>query len=306
MTPAGQLDWTRDGVDWPHRDASRFATAGGLVWHVQQMGEGPDLVLVHGTGASTHSWRDIAPRLAGRYRVTMMDLPGHAFTSRPALDGMSLSGMSGALSQLLEAERVRPAFVVGHSAGAAILLRMCLDRLISPRSVISLNGALTPFPGLAGQVFPPLARLLYLNPVAPRIVAWRASAPGAVARLLAGMGSPLDATGLGFYERLFRAPGHVDGALTMMACWDLGPLARDLPRLDVPLVLVAGGNDRAIPAEDAFKIRDRVKTARVEYVRHLGHLAHEERPDEIATLILKLSEAGAAADTPAARSRERP
>ncbi len=42
--------FARAGRDWPNREASRFVTAGGLTWHVQEAGEGPVLLLVHGTG----------------------------------------------------------------------------------------------------------------------------------------------------------------------------------------------------------------------------------------------------------------
>ena len=42
--------WERDGRDWPNREASRFVKAAGLRWHVQVAGEGPVILLVHGTG----------------------------------------------------------------------------------------------------------------------------------------------------------------------------------------------------------------------------------------------------------------
>ena len=77
-----RLDWTVDGADWPNRDASRFVEAGGLRWHVQVMGTGPVALLVHGMGASSHSWRDVAPLLASRFTVIIPDLPGHAFTDQ--------------------------------------------------------------------------------------------------------------------------------------------------------------------------------------------------------------------------------
>jgi len=80
----GKLVWERDGRDWPNRDASRFVRAGGLRWHVQKTGTGPVLLLVHGTGAATHSWRELAPLLARRFTVIAPDLPGPGFTQRPA------------------------------------------------------------------------------------------------------------------------------------------------------------------------------------------------------------------------------
>ncbi len=119
-----RLDWARDGRDWPNRDASRFVDAGGLRWHVQVLGpadaDAPTLLLLHGTGAATHSWRALAPRLAHGFRVVAPDLPGHGFTSMPPADGLSLPGMAAAVGALLAALDASPALVVGHSAGAAV------------------------------------------------------------------------------------------------------------------------------------------------------------------------------------------
>jgi len=81
-----RLIWERDGRDWPNRSASRFVSAAGLRWHVQQFGTGPVALLVHGTGASTHSWRGLAPILAESFSVVAPDLPGHGFTEAPAAD----------------------------------------------------------------------------------------------------------------------------------------------------------------------------------------------------------------------------
>ena len=50
---ADRPTWEHDGRDWPNREHSRFVTAAGLRWHVQVAGQGPDLLLVHGTAAAT-------------------------------------------------------------------------------------------------------------------------------------------------------------------------------------------------------------------------------------------------------------
>jgi magnesium chelatase accessory protein len=86
-----------------------------------------DILLLHGTGASAHSWRDVAPALARHHRVIVPDLPGHAFTQRPPAAGLSLPGMAAALGALLQTLEATPAVIVGHSAGAAIAARMALD-----------------------------------------------------------------------------------------------------------------------------------------------------------------------------------
>lgn len=284
--PSGALDWDRDGADWPHRAASRFVEAAGLRWHVQQMGTGPAILLVHGTGAATHSWRDLMPILADTYTVVAPDLPGHGFTETAASAGMSLEGMSRGVTKLMEVLQVRPELAVGHSAGAAVIAQMSLES-VSLKGLVSLNGAFQPIGG--SRIFSPLAKLIAGNSVVPRLFAWRVGDGRTFDRLIRATGSQLDATGKTLYARLARNPVHVAGALAMMANWDLPALQTRLPRTKIPLLLVAAGDDGTVPATDAFKTRAVVPGSTVEYIRGLGHLAHEERPREIAGVIDKFA-----------------
>lgn len=284
---ADRPDWIRDGHDWPHRAASRFVEAASLRWHVQEFPRpgAPVLLLLHGTGAATHSWRGLAPRLADHFHVVAPDLPGHGFTDPlPDVD-LSLPGMARAVTGLVEALGLPPAVAAGHSAGAAVLARMCLDGGIAPRLLVALNGALAPLPGAANLLFPGMARLLFLNPFTPKILAWTADR-SAARRLIEGTGSRLDAQGIELYRRLFAKAGHVRGALGMMANWDLDRLHRDLPGLTTRTLLIVGGDDRAILPDTAFGVRDRLPDARVALIRGLGHLAHEEAPERVAEVLL--------------------
>ena len=153
------MNWNDAGKRWPNRDASQFVQAGGLTWHVQILGTGPVIFLLHGTGAATHSWRALLPLLANHFTVIAPDLPGHGFSQALPSSQMSLPGIARAAADLLRALKVVPARVVGHSAGAAILAQMCLDAQIAPHALVSLNGAMLPLRGIPGMVFSPVAKL---------------------------------------------------------------------------------------------------------------------------------------------------
>ncbi len=292
MSPDEQapLDWTRDGPQWPHHAHSRFVRAAGLNWHVQQFGSGAPVLLVHGTGASTHSWRALAPLLARRYAITSCDLPGHGFTTGMPARGLSLTGMSEALAALLLALEVRPQLVIGHSAGAAIGCRMTLDGYLTARAVVSINGALLPLHPLQRMLFSPFARLLASSALPARIIARLARDPAAVDRLLAGTGSQLDADDVELYRRLVRTPAHVGGALRMMAQWELDQLERDLVRLPVPLILIVALADRMVPPSQALQVQRLLPQATVIRLPGLGHLAHEERADVVAEAVLSCTD----------------
>jgi magnesium chelatase accessory protein len=281
------LVWSRDGLDWSNRDASTFIEAAGIHWHVQKMGRGPPLLLLHGTGAATHSWRGLAPILARQFTAVAPDLRGHGFTQSPPPHRLSLPGMASDASQLLRTLDVKPEIVLGHSAGAAILARMCLDGKISPRLLVSINGAFMPFGGIANHLLSPLAKLLVMNPFVPRMFARQAANAGAIERLIRNTGSTIDEHGVALYRKLVCSPAHVAAALRMMANWRLEPLLHDLPRLTTALLLLAADKDRSISPNVAWRVREICSQAMIERLPGLGHLAHEERPQLIADLILR-------------------
>ncbi|WP_226896058.1 alpha/beta fold hydrolase BchO [Polymorphobacter sp. PAMC 29334] len=267
--------WRTEGGDWPNREASRFVAAGGVRWHVQVAGEGSVVLLLHGTGAASHSWRDIFPDLSRDYTLVAPDLPGHGFSS--GIGAPTLPAMARAVAALLVELDLSPALIVGHSAGAAIGLRLAIDAY--PVPVVSFNGALLPFPGIAAKLFPAMAKLLFVNPLVPAIFALQARGPGVVAGFLErATGSKIDARGVDLYARLFRRREHVAGALAMMANWDLAALAADFGRVRAPVQLVYGDRDAAIPPSVATEVAKRITGSTTLAMPGLGHLAHEEDP----------------------------
>lgn len=283
---SGGPRWAVEGRDWPNRDSSRFVEAGGLVWHVQQMGSGPPILLLHGTGAATHSWRGVMPLLARDFTVIAPDLPGHGFTRGRPRGGLTLPGMAGAVTDLLAALDLAPTAIAGHSAGAAIALQWVHDSAARV-PVIGLNPALTPYPGLAARLFPALARVLFVNPLVPHMLAGIARWPGETERFLhRATGSKLDAEGLAGYRALMCTPGHCAGAVEMMANWNLEAFARVMPGIAAPVLLVHAEGDRAVPLNSVQQGAAQMPDARLEVLPALGHLAHEERPDLAAALIL--------------------
>lgn len=284
-----RLDWNEHGKEWPNYAASTFVRAGGLTWHVQRMGNGPSVVLLHGTASSVHTWAGIAPLLASAYSVTMFDLPGHGFSEPLRSHQMTLEHIAARAAELIKALDVRPDILIAHSAGASIAAQMVCDRRIAgPRGIISINGALLPFSGAAAWLYPAAARLLSASGIPTRIFARRAAADGATERVVGATGSRIGAEGLSCYRRLFSCETHVQAALDMMAHWDLARLGGCMRRLDLPFHLIACSDDLAVPAEQAFTVKAMLPRAEVHYVRGCGHLAHEEAAERIGELVMRL------------------
>jgi magnesium chelatase accessory protein len=256
-------------------------TVGALRWYSRrwpstQGGDAPVVLLLHGTGSSAHSFERLAPLMAAQFTVVAPDLPGHARTGAPPTQALDLPSVARATGEWLAVQNLRPALIVGHSAGAAIALRLVLDGLISPQRVVALNGALLPLQGWAGQLFLPLARTLVKQPLVPRFFSAAASQPVVLQRLLASTGSRLDAHGAEAYAQLVAQPEHTANVLRLMASWDLAPLAADLPKLRAALQLIVGTHDRTVNPKQAHEVQARVPHATVHELPGLGHLAHEE------------------------------
>lgn len=90
-----------------------------LAW--QQLGEGPDIVLVHGLAANRAFWFGTATALSRRFRVTLFDLRGHGYSSTPR-SGYSASAMGDDLLALMDLIGIDHAILVGHSYGGAATL----------------------------------------------------------------------------------------------------------------------------------------------------------------------------------------
>lgn len=283
---ARSLTWEKDGDSWPNRRFSRFVEAGGCRWHFQRAGRGPRVLLLHGTGASTHSWAGLFPRLAARCDVLAPDLPGHAFTTSLTGTNSSLPGMAASLERLLGETGFQPDVLIGHSAGAAIAVRLAAISKSPPVCLVALNGALRPLGGFAGLAGPAIAKAITISPLMILAISRGGNDRARVARLIRSTGSEPSEPYLSLYTRLFSTPSHVRGTLRMMANWDVSGILSDLERSCCPLVQITGANDQAVTPALAAELAHQKQSVSHILLPRLGHLAHEEDPEALSEAIL--------------------
>ncbi len=292
MTPAALPN------DWPFKAHSSLISTGRQRFWVADTGpkDAPALVLLHGTGASGHSFRHTLPGLSQTYRVITPDLAGHGCSATGFSGRLSLDTMATDLWSLLDTLKIQPQAIIGHSAGAAIGLRMAELRPVP--HIVGLNAALGEFDGAAAFLFPILAKGLATLPFASSAITSFFGRPGTVERILTGTGSPLDPEGRTQYLRLVRDPDHVTGALGMMAEWKLQGLLNRLPQTQTKVTLIASEGDRAVPAQVSIDAARRIPGAKLHLLPKLGHLAHEETSDGLSALILDVLGPDRSTETP--------
>lgn len=269
--------------DWPLAEYGRQILHRPHRWHVQEAGSGPLILLIHGAGGASQSYRNLFPILMQSHHVVALDLPGQGMTQMGARQRCGLDFMAADIASLCQSQGWAPDIIVGHSAGGAIALRLW-ELGLRPSQIVLINAALSNFKGMAGWLFPIMAKALAATPFSANLVTATASR-SATASLIAGTGSQIDAAGIDLYFRLIRDRTHVDATLSMMAQWSLDGLLRRLETITAPVHLIVGLNDKTVPPTVSRDAASRLPNARLTELAGLGHLAHEENAAQIAALI---------------------
>jgi magnesium chelatase accessory protein len=275
--------------DWPQRRHSRSLKVGPIDWHLQMVGHGPLVLLLHGSGASAHSWAEILPLLSGHATVLAPDLPGHGFTTGAPYSDLTLPRLRESLAALIGALKLpRPALVVGHSAGAALALRWAVDATRAPKAVLGFAPSLVAPPARFMQWLAPVVQPFATSLPVTSLLATLAGPTGFVDMLLDSTGSRLAASQRAAYRQLFSRASHVRGAMSFMAAADLPSLLPACSKLPCAAHFVLGDNDHWIPERPLRALLERTFVQADVQRWPGGHLVHEEAPQRAAKRVLDL------------------
>ena len=263
-----------------------------------------NVILLHGFGASTFSWRDTVPGLGDRCRVVAFDRPGFGLTERLMPGDWDGDGPYSPTAQadltvaLMDQLGMQRAVVVGHSAGAGVAVLVAarhperVSGLVLEDPAVVVNG------GTPGWIAP-LLRTLQARRVGPLFVRRFAGAgsdslirgayadPGLVTEpILAGYRRPLQAEewDRGLWE-LTVAPRPDDPADA-------------LPDLEMPVLVIWGEKDSFVSPEDNRRTADLIPGSQAISLPEVGHIPHEEVPAAFETLIFRFLDDLDAADIP--------
>ena len=275
-------------LDWPNREHSRVISVGNLDWHVQLTGKGPVVLLLHGTGSSTHSWSDLIPLLEPHAQVLVPDLPGHAFTQGAKLEDLKLDVIARSLQLLIEQLGIEaPSIVVGHSAGAPLAIRFAVAATKQPKLVIALNPSFIPPPPVYTSFFGPLLGPITRSSTLSSLLASLSPSLGMVDKLLDSTNTILPEARRVYYRKLFERSDHVRGSMNFMAAADIQKVLAEANLYRGKLICVLGKQDAWIPAKPLEKIIGDYFPAAEVLKWEGGHIMHELEPSKVAKLILE-------------------
>ncbi len=256
---------------------SSFVEADGVRVHLRDTGkrDEPVIIMLHGFGASLHTWEAWAQVLSAEYRVIRFDLPGFGLTGADPTGDYTDARAEAVLAALMDRLRVQRAILIGNSMGGRIAWSFAASHparvtrlvLISPDGFASAG---IPYGQAMGV--PMTARLLpYVLPT-PLLRANLAPAYGDPQRLTEEV--------LIRYRDMILAPGVRDAVLARMEQDALEDPVPVLRRLNLPVLLLWGEKDGIIPISNAADYLAALPDARLVALPGLGHVPQEESPAE--------------------------
>lgn len=262
----------------------RFLEVGGRAVYVEQSGTGDALLLIHGFGGSTYSWRRVIPDLAGPRRVVAVDLSGFGWTERVADPAAyTLAAQERLLLGVLDALGIARADVAGHSYGGGVALWLAARHPERVRSLVLVDSTLPSY-GVERRSNVARSRTAvsaFLRGVALR----RGFVRSALERSFFDDALVTDEL-VGEYLARLRVEGAVDAyrGLTL-------PSSEPRPEIDLttvgqPTLVVWGADDELLPLRWGEQAAAEMPHARLVVLERCGHIPMEERPEEFVAAVV--------------------
>ena len=247
----------------------------------EEEGSGTPVLLIHGFGASTYTWRHIAPALARDHRVIAVDLKGFGQSDKPLDSHYSVFDQAELLIQLIADQDLRDLTVVGHSFGGGIALVLALseDPRIKGRisKLVLLDTIAYPqdIPVFFRMLDMPVVSHLGVRMVPPTVQA-------RVALQIAYLdNSKIEDEEVETYAAPLRtaAGKHaiIHSARQIMP-EGLEELSERYKSIELPTLIVWCDHDRIVPLDVGLKLRRTMPNASLRIVDGCGHMPHEEQP----------------------------
>jgi pimeloyl-ACP methyl ester carboxylesterase len=278
-----------DAID-PPDPPIRYRTIHGYQRAFVQTGSGPAVLLIHGIGDSSDTWKGLVRELARDYTVIAPDLLGHGRSEKPRAD-YSVAAYANAMRDLLSVLDIDRATVIGHSLGGGVAMQFAYqypercERLV----LVSTGGVCKEVSPMLRLMAAPNADLLLPLLGLPK-AALLAHAAGKLLRLLGtDLGQDADdwlrmfdtlpdATTRRAFVRTLRAVVDWRGQVVTML--DRAYLARALPTL-----LVWGDRDAIIPFEHGKIAHQSLPGSRLEVFEGAGHFPHHTYPERFHAVV---------------------
>jgi len=271
----------------------RFVTVDGVKTYVLDIGprDGPAVVLIHGFGGSTYSWRDTIPALASDgYRAVALDLKGFGLSDKKFDEDYGHPSQALFVAGVMDELGIDKASIVGHSMGASVLGHFAalfperVDKLVLVDGTVSVDED--------GSSFDPMSWLIQFPPIrqwARIIMRWQLNEETVSARLRTAYHDPEKLTQE--IENGYLTPQRVKdwelALLGMVRDSNKNSLASPLQNIiDAPVLIVWGQQDTWVPLGRGRVLAESLPASKLSIIPDSGHLPMEEQAEVFNDILL--------------------
>lgn len=237
--------------------------------NIQEIGSGTDtIIFVHGLGASLEYYRPLIQTagLDSRYRIILYDLEGHGLTPTAASSKVTVETYVEDLRNLFYAKKIANATVVGWSLGGLIAMLFAEKNRTLVHKLVLLGPGPNPFPEPAVKVFTDRAKLVRADGMEASGVAQAVSV--AATSLQTQNQSPVLTSSVRQSLLATHPEGYAKGCMALAKSTSINI---NMKTLDMPVLLVAGSDDKISSVALAEGYMKRLPSARLEVIEGVGH-----------------------------------
>jgi pimeloyl-ACP methyl ester carboxylesterase len=273
-----------------HREVpqSQFVRVGSQLVHVEQAGQGEPVVLLHGFGASTFSWRKLIPALSASHRVVAIDLNGFGYTERPKnLAAYTREGQVALVLGVMDALGIDRAHIAGHSYGGGLSLFLSTIHPERFRTLVLVDSSAPTYPDDRRS------RLASWRPLSNLFLRAVALRPAMVRRSLES--SILDHSLVtpelvrAYLDRL-RIEGAEDAFYGLTVPRRVPGPNVVLDQIRVPTLAIWGAEDQLVSLASGRRALARIAGSEFVVIEKCGHMPMEEKPDALLEALLPFLE----------------
>lgn len=278
------IPWNSQPLDtWARKHArGKFVDLGGRRTHYIEKGAGEPVILLHGFFFDSYLWAENIDALARHFKVYALDLWGWGLSTREPLDhGYPLYAEQ--VLQFMDSLGIGRASLIGQSMGAGTAIRFCVQHRQRVNKLLLVDAAGLPNP------LPLLARICNLPRVGELLMGLKTDVVRKVALRQVFLHDPRLLTD-DFFENAtlgHKVAHSTDVYMGIMRKQFFGTLRDEIDRLgpmDVPVLLVWGREDKAVPLQLGEEMHRRLKGSRLEVLDNAGHVPNFERAEEFNLL----------------------
>lgn len=249
-----------------------------MTLHSESLGQGPDIIILHGLFGSGDNWRSIAKGLEANYRVHLLDLPNHGRS--PWTEQQSYSSFAQAVLDWADQADIKRFHLMGHSMGGKVAMQMALnDSNKRIDKLIIVDIAPRPYPPHHQDIFKAL-RSADLSQHKDRRSVDKALTNG------------IETAGIRQFilKSLYRNDaGDLAWRFNLDALEhqyeDIAQEPEFTHPFDHPTLFIKGMNSQYITDQDRDPIRERFPKAEAKLIEGAGHWPHAEKPRAFLRLV---------------------